>query len=834
MPTAGTRSILLLVVILAALAPISLRTDNATYAQTESAAALPAPILTAEARGPNAVELNWTAVAGAERYDLALYTVADGHQRLDDVVAPATTFTHTDRTAGTTYYYWVRGVSAAGEKGEWSERKDATPSDEQSSTATPTVTPTSNPTATPTATATLAPTPTPTPTPPAAPAQRAALVALYQATDGDNWLHSDKWLSNEPLDTWRGVSTDESGHVTRIFLAINNLDGSIPDLSALANLRELQLWGNKLSGSIPDLSVLANLRHLDLGSNELSGSIPDLSAFTNLTHLFLYGNNLSGSIPDLSALSKLEELSLGDNQLSGSIPDLSGLTSLRELHIWDTQISGSIPDLSALTNLTDIFLNNNRLSGPIPDLGALTNLTDLHLNNNRLTGPIPDFSSFPNLDGLGLSDNQLCLPEGVSLSHPSVGVNNQLQILDFPSCSTTATQTPTPTPTASALTQPSLTVVSASTNAIQLRWTQANGADRYDLRIYSDANGWSESVGDTLTATTYTHSGLTAGRNYYYWVSGVKGSSVNRNWSERIQVTASDTQQPTTTFTATPTATATLTATATQTVTPTPTASTAMTATPTPTTSPDAPVPGADGDPGGPAAPVVTGISFFNPKFVRFVWEPVAGADKYEVLWRIGAGGNWLHVAQSPLASTGYDFYQAAAGTTFYLQVRAIAADGKVSAWSNLAQATVPDTPTQSQTQTPTPTTTPRPSPTPTPTPTPTLTPTPGPSSTLTPNVNAYLDAYPRSNANSDAYVNAYHDAYSWSNADPDADVYTDAYPRINADTDAYCYRNQVVRAGAGGGGQRGERGRFALDSGARRGALRTEGLFPRRRLDIL
>ena len=166
MPNAGTRSILLLVAILAALAPLSLRTENATYAQTESAAALPAPTLTAEAKGANAVELTWTAVAGAARYNLALYTVADGHQRFDDVVAPATTFTHPDLTTGRTYYYWVRAVTASGQEGEWSERKHATPSDEQSSTATPTATPASNTTATPTATATLAPTPTPTPTPP--------------------------------------------------------------------------------------------------------------------------------------------------------------------------------------------------------------------------------------------------------------------------------------------------------------------------------------------------------------------------------------------------------------------------------------------------------------------------------------------------------------------------------------------------------------------------------------------------------------------------------------------------------------------------------------------
>ena len=147
--TARPSRIIFLVLILAALVPLSLGTDSATYAQTETADALPAPALTAEAKGANAVELNWTAVHGAVRYKLALYTVADGHQRLEDVVAPATTYTHTDLTAGRTYYYWVGAVNAAGGKVEWSERKGATPSDEQSSTATPTATPASNATATP-------------------------------------------------------------------------------------------------------------------------------------------------------------------------------------------------------------------------------------------------------------------------------------------------------------------------------------------------------------------------------------------------------------------------------------------------------------------------------------------------------------------------------------------------------------------------------------------------------------------------------------------------------------------------------------------------------------
>ena len=67
-------------------------------------------------------------------------------------------------------------------------------------TAAPTYTPTPEPTATPSPAPTATPTNTPTPEPPATPttesaADRAALVALYEATDGPNWTNNTKWLS---------------------------------------------------------------------------------------------------------------------------------------------------------------------------------------------------------------------------------------------------------------------------------------------------------------------------------------------------------------------------------------------------------------------------------------------------------------------------------------------------------------------------------------------------------------------------------------------------------------------------------------------------------------
>ena len=117
---------------------------------------------------------------------------------------------------------------------------------------------------------------------------RAALVALYEATDGPNWVNNENWLTDAPLSEWYGVEMDNAGQVVRLSLGEwgvvenvrrmigNNLIGSIPaDLGGLSHLTELVLGGNKLTGSIPaDLSNLGNLRTLNLAWNSLTGPIP--------------------------------------------------------------------------------------------------------------------------------------------------------------------------------------------------------------------------------------------------------------------------------------------------------------------------------------------------------------------------------------------------------------------------------------------------------------------------------------------------------------------------------------------------------------------------------
>ena len=244
---------------------------------------------------------------------------------------------------------------------------------------------------------------------------RAALVALYDATGGANWTNKTNWSTTAALSTWHGVTTDSDGRVTQLNLGYNGLTGTIPAaLGDLSNLEWLYLFGNQLTGSIPAaLGNLTNLTVLSLASNELSGTIPtQLGDLTNLQELSLWGNELTGSIPtELGDLFNLTQLSLSDNELTGTIPaELAGMTSLYLLYLHGNELTGTIPTaLGDLSNLEWLYLFGNQLTGSIPDaLGNLTNLTRLSLTRNKLTGPLPpEVADLTNLQELYLNENML-------------------------------------------------------------------------------------------------------------------------------------------------------------------------------------------------------------------------------------------------------------------------------------------------------------------------------------------------------------------------------------------------------------------------------------------
>ena len=121
--------------------------------------------------------------------------------------------------------------------------------------------------------------------------ERAALIALYNSTDGDHWTKNGGWKT-PPLHTdgfampgtegnWFRV-TLTGDNVTRLSVGENHLSGGIPSqLGNLSQLISLSLDINQLSGGIPsELGKLTALERLDLGNNLLNGIIP--SSFLNL------------------------------------------------------------------------------------------------------------------------------------------------------------------------------------------------------------------------------------------------------------------------------------------------------------------------------------------------------------------------------------------------------------------------------------------------------------------------------------------------------------------------------------------------------------------------
>lgn len=83
---------------------------------------------------------------------------------------------------------------------------------------------------------------------------RAALMALYNSTDGLNWTNNSNWGTTQPISTWYGVWAEE-GTVLSISLSNNGLKGTIPaEIESFSNAYEINLSNNQLYGSLPDLS----------------------------------------------------------------------------------------------------------------------------------------------------------------------------------------------------------------------------------------------------------------------------------------------------------------------------------------------------------------------------------------------------------------------------------------------------------------------------------------------------------------------------------------------------------------------------------------------------
>ena len=427
-----------LVVAFLAIAVLLSYTEPAVAQQTSTETALSTPTLTAQV-GEGAVDLSWTEVTGATRYELWVWESANGWQQLGGDSLTGTTYAHTDVTAGMTYYYAIRAVNASGETSAWSEQESATVSERATSTATasetPTVTATTTETATPTAVASDTPTPT------AATTETATSTATASETP-----------TPTPTATTTGSET-----ATQAAVAL-----AAPALTAEAGADAIELsWG----------AVAGAVRY--------------------------------------------------------------------ELWVWDS------------------------------------------VNDWRQIGG----------DGLtGTSYTHSGLTAGATYFYAVRAVNADGQ-----------TGAWSESAGAAALAAPALTA-EAGADAIELSWGAVAGAVRYELWVWDSDNDWRQIGGDSLTGTSYTHSGLAAGATNFYAVRAVNADGQTSAWSEPKPATVPESATSTATASDAPT----VTPTATASETPTPTATTTESATATPTAvASDTPTPTAATTESATATPTV-------------------------------------------------------------------------------------------------------------------------------------------------------------------------------------------------------------------------------------
>eukprot|EP00256_Glycine_max_P067300 XP_025981895.1 receptor-like protein EIX2 [Glycine max] len=224
----------------------------------------------------------------------------------------------------------------------------------------------------------------------------------------------------------------------QLYLGMNQINGTLPDLSIFSSLRELYLYGNKLKGEISkDIKFPPQLKRLDMQSNSLKGVLTDYH-FANMSNLDL----LELSDNSLLALAfsqnwvppfQLSHIGLRSCKLGPVFPKwLETQNQIWDIDISNAGIAGIIPSkIGKLTSLESLDLSRNQLVGSIaPSLTQIYGLGVLDLSHNYLTGKIPTSTQLQSFNASSYEDNldlcgppleKLCIDKGLA-QEPNVEV----------------------------------------------------------------------------------------------------------------------------------------------------------------------------------------------------------------------------------------------------------------------------------------------------------------------------------------------------------------------------------------------------------------------------
>lgn len=191
--------------------------------------------------------------------------------------------------------------------------------------------------------------------------ERDALIALYKATNGDQWKNNTNWCSDKPLNEWYGIRINANNNVRALELSQNNLTGRIPrEIAYLVDLDCIQINMNQITGELPEtIQKLSKLSKLDISYNPLCIEFPAfLGNMINLRELYFTNCGLFGRLPE--EYSKLVNLNRLDFCYDNSVQGYNG-------EKYQNKIEGTIPlSWMNMKSLQCLGIYNNQLNEGIP------------------------------------------------------------------------------------------------------------------------------------------------------------------------------------------------------------------------------------------------------------------------------------------------------------------------------------------------------------------------------------------------------------------------------------------------------------------------------------
>ncbi|KAE8681304.1 putative WRKY transcription factor [Hibiscus syriacus] len=164
-----------------------------------------------------------------------------------------------------------------------------------------------------------------------------------------------------------------------------------PKIGRFRSLQALNMTSNFVYREVPkQIAWLKNLTSLVLADNLFNGSVPDLTGLTLLQELNLVGNRLGPQLPSLS--QSLVSITLCNNSFRSEIPSgLKRFNQLQKLDISSNRIVGPIPSfLFSLASIQYLTLAQNQLSGALPwTISSSKRLTFVDISNKLLIGKLP-------------------------------------------------------------------------------------------------------------------------------------------------------------------------------------------------------------------------------------------------------------------------------------------------------------------------------------------------------------------------------------------------------------------------------------------------------------